>query len=920
MTAQTRLASEGPDGAAVAGYAGRRARAALFEVPGADGAASAPAASLDELVGPDGAVRVASRDLAASVDLLGTAGLLTRRAQVRRLVEDDGVTYGTPDDARDGLRDSARPQRRWQLDPLPVVLEADEWAGLAPGLAQRAELLDAVLADLYGPRVLLREGVVPAQVVLGHPGFLRPADQVRTRGKRSLFLSATDLGRGPDGSWRVLADRTQAPSGAGYAMENRRVVSRVLPGLYRDTPLERLRAFFHTVRAALEEAAPEGAEAPRVVLLTPGAASETAFDQAFLATLLGYPLVEGQDLTVREGRVWMRSVGRLEPVDVVLRRVDAAWSDPLELRPDSRLGVPGLLEAARTGAVAVLNPLGAGVLENPGLQPFLPAACRVLLGGDPALDSVPTLWLGDDAARRHVLAGLDRWVVKPIGRGVGRASVFGWDLSAAARDDLRARVEADPGGWCAQEPLDMSTAPVVTSRGLEARHLVLRTFAVAQGGEYRLMAGGLARVAGRAGSRFVSSSDGALAKDVWVLSPDRDGAAAGGISGVADSLTLAAPAPVIPALAPRVAEDLFWLGRYAERAEDTARLLRVVDDLAEDHGRRPDTVGGRALRVLLAATTHATTTYPGFADLEADGAPLAPPHAELLRLTVDAGRPGTLAFAVRRTVEVALGVREQLSLDTWVVLGGIERTVADLAERAATAAPGDEPPLQPTLARALEGLLAFAGLGAESMVRDTGWYFMDLGRRLERGLQLVSVLRGALARGRAAGVEGLVLEAVLVTGESVITFRRRFAGPAASLSSSATPSGASASSGGVLGGAPASPAHVAGALDLLLLDRANPRSLAYQLDRAEADLRHLPDPERNAGLDRGLRAVAARLREADPGALAVAGPDGARAGLVDLLDTLLRELSALAVEVDRAHFVHAAPLRPMPVATPGWQQ
>lgn len=867
--------TRGPTAEAVARYAGRRT------------AAAGPAAR-DELVGPDGAVLAPSRDLAASADLLGTTGLLARRAQARRLVEDDGVTYGT-----------SQGRRGWRLDPLPVVVDAAEWAALEPRLAQRAELLDAVLTDLYGDRALLTSGTVPAEVVLGHPGFLRAADRVRTPGPRQLFLTATDLGRGPDGRWLVLADRTQAPSGAGYAMENRRVVSRVLPGLYRDTPLERLRAFFHTVRAALQEAAPTSAEAPRVVLLTPGAGSETAFDQAFLATLLGYPLVEGRDLTVREGRVWMRSVGRLEPVDVVLRRVDAWFSDPLELRPDSTLGVPGLLEAARQGTVSVVNPFGAGVLENPALLPFLPAASRLLLGTEPALDAVTTFWCGDDLARRHVLADLDRFVLKPIWRGVGRASVFGWELSRAERDDLRRRVEARPGAWCGQEPLEMSTAPVVTGRGLEARHLVVRTFAVAQGGGYRLMAGGLARVAGRSGTRFVSSSDGALAKDVWVLSPDPTAAAAGPLGGVADSLTLVAPSASVPALAPRAAEDLFWLGRYAERAEDTARLLRVVDDLAEDYGRRPGSVGAAALSVLLEATTHVTATYP----------PAEPtPHAELLRLALDAGRPGTLGFALRRTVEAAQAVREQLSTDTWVVLGSLERVVADLAERSATAAPGDEPPLAPTLARVVEGLLALAGLGAESMVRDPGWYFMDLGRRLERALQVLAVLRATLVRARDAAVDALVLESVLVTGESVITFRRRHAtGPAA------VPTVGAGAGGGSAG-------HVAGVLDLLLLDRTNPRALAHQLDRVEHALRHLPDPPRNAALDRALRAVTARLREADPVTLALPGPDGVRGPLADLLDALAGEVAALADAVEAAHFVRAAPLRPLPTSTPGWQQ
>jgi uncharacterized circularly permuted ATP-grasp superfamily protein/uncharacterized alpha-E superfamily protein len=898
--------------AAVAGYAARRGRADA--VPGGP-------APLDELVGPDGQVHAPLRDLAASIDVLGATGLLTRRAQARRFVEDDGVTYGARTDRADGDRGdgddggqgdggepASTPVRRWALDPLPLVLAADEWGALETALAERAMLLDAVLADLYGPRDLLRQGVVPAEVVLGHPGYLRPADQVRLPSARQLFLTATDLGRGPDGQWLVLADRTQAPSGAGYAMENRRVVSRVLPGLYRDTPLERLREFFHIVRAALQEAAPQTTEPPRVVLLTPGAGTETAFDQAFLATLLGFPLVEGQDLTVREGRVWMRSVGRLEPVDVVLRRVDAWFCDPLELRPDSRLGVPGLLEASRLGTVSVVNPLGAGVLENPGLLPYLAAAGRMLLGSEPSLGSAPTYWCGERTSRRHVLAALDRLVLKPIGRDPGRGSLFGWELSARERDDVRRRIEARPAAWCGQEPVETSTAPVVTSRGLEARHLVLRAFAVAQGGGYRLMSGGLARVAGRSASRFVSSSDGALAKDVWVLSPETGAGSAGRLDGVADRLTLVAPTTVEPALAPRVAEDLFWLGRYAERAEGTARLLRVVDDLAEDHGRRPATPGGQALAVLLAAIGQVTGTArvaaPGVADQAARGQS-EPPHAELLRLAVDTSRPGTLGYAVRRTNAVAQAVREQLSLDTWLVLGSLERVLHELADRADAAGPGDDPALAPTLARVLEGLLALAGLGAESMVRDLGWYFMDLGRRLERALNLLALLRATLVHPHGAAVGAVVHESVLVTAESVITFRRRH--PDA-------PRSRSAAGGG-------SAAQVAGVLDLLLLDRSNPRALAYQLDRAETDLTRISPLDglgRDATLDRALRAVGARLREADPIVLARAG-DGRRGPLATLLDTLAGELGDLAVAVEAAHFVHAAPLRPMPIATPGWQ-
>jgi uncharacterized alpha-E superfamily protein len=337
------------------------------------------------------------------------------------------------------------------------------------------------------------------------------------------------------------------------------------------------------------------------------------------------------------------------------------------------------------------------------------------------------------------------------------------------------------------------------------------------------------------------------------------------------------------------------------------RLLRVVDDLAEDYSRRPGSVGASTLGVLLEALTHVTTTYPGFTGPDGAGRRQAP-QAELLALVVDAARPGTLAFAVRRTVEVAHAVREQLSLDTWLVLGSLDRVLDDLAERAAgTAGPGDEPPLQPTLARVLEGLLAMAGLGAESMVRDAGWYFMDAGRRLERALQLLALLRHTLTVERSTAVDGLLVESVLVAGESIITHRRRH------------PSGLPGGVGGVLATGGALDAHVAGVLELLLLDRTNPRALAHQLDRLLDDVRHLPDPTRPAALEAILRDVVARLREADPAALVPADDAGRRPALTALLDELSGELAELALGIEAAHFVHLAPPRPLPAVTGGWQ-
>ena len=459
-----------------------------------------------------------------------------------------------------------------------------------------------------------------------------------------------------------------------------------------------------------------------MVLLSPGTHSETAFDQAFLATLLGYPLVEGSDLTVRDGRVWLRALGRLEPVDVILRRVDSSWCDPLELRPDSQLGVPGLLEAARRRTVSVVNTLGSGVLENPGLLPFLPRLARELLGEELLLPAVDTYWCGDPVARGHVLAHLDRMVLRPLSRGQGR-SRFGELLSAAERGELSARIEAAPDQWVGQDPLALSTAPTVTPSGLEPRACVLRTFAVSVDGAYRTMPGGLARVAPSPELRLVTNNAGAVAKDVWVLGGD-----ARTPSWIHEGAPVVAVRPEA-SVSPRIADDLFWLGRYAERAEGVARLLRTAADRSNDFQLGGDAAGAECLRVLLEALTHLTTTYPGFVGPGAAGRLLDPPR-EMYDLLADASRSGSVAHSVHCLVAAAHEVRDQLSADMWLVLGRLERVLARLAS-----GPGDHAgAVAAALAQVLDGLLAISGVVAETLVRDAGWRLrpITLGQHTEK--------------------------------------------------------------------------------------------------------------------------------------------------------------------------------------------
>ena len=820
----------------------------------------------DEMIGFHGRVRRGWRELSAVAESMGPAGLAAAAAEAARLLDEDGVTYRPL---------GASEERTWGLDPLPVFVDEAEWALLEPGLIQRASLLEALLHDLYGPRITLRSGALPNEVVHAHPGFLRAWDGVAAGSARQLFLAAADLARAQDGGWCVIADRVQAPSGAGYAMANRRVVSRVLPALHRQSEIHRLGPFFHAMRIGLEQVAPPTAEAPRAVLLTPGAQSETAFEQAYLSTLLGCPLVRGEDLVVSDGRVWQQTLGRLEQVDVILRRVDSWYCDPLDLRPDSELGVPGLVEAARAGSVAVVNGLGCGVLENPALLPFLPALCQLLLDEPLRLKSVPTWWCGDRDGLAKVRASLPSMVVKPLARGVGRTHVYGWELTEEQREELLRRLEAEPYAWVGQEALACSTAPSILADDLFPQDLTLRTFAVASGSTYQVMSGGLGQVrtsrAGRTDRQFSPTT-----KDVWIRNTR-------GAPAVEPWVREAAPSPGQPlTISPRVTEDMFWLGRYAERAEDTARLLRAVNDRWADFHNSPERTGAAALAVLLETLTDVTTTAPGFLGVDADSR-FAGHADELISLILDEAREGTLAFAVRRLTEVCGDVREQLSTDTWLVLGGLERELdglrVNLQGRNVMT-----PDVPRAIARVLEGLLALSGLIAESLVRDAGWRFCETGRRVERALHVTTLLGATLTAERAAQTDSLVLESVLIAAESIITYRRRHQ----------------------------SRASVSTVLDLLLSDRENPRAVAYQLDRLGEALDRIPaDADRMAPVREGLTEILAELRNVDTAALARVAGDGTRPDLRATLARLGAQLSTLAVDVERIFFVQPAPQRPL---------
>src|SRR6188768_2790 len=396
-----------------------------------------PDGRFDELfVGPEKPRGHWSR-LYSALSAASSEDISAMRGAAEQQIRESGVTYNV-------YADPKGQDRPWDLDVLPFIIDAQEWQGIEAGIAQRANLLNKILGDLYGPQLLLREGLIPPPLVYSHGGFLRPAHGATVPSDVYLHIYAADLARSPDGRWWVMNDRTQAVSGIGYALENRLLVSRTFPRLYRDMRVQHLARFFATLRDSLLHFAPRGDGPTLVVLLTPGPYNETYFEHTLLSRYLGFPLVEGRDLTVRNGRVWLKTIGGLRRVHAILRRQDDSFCDPLELRSDSALGIAGLTECARIGSVLIANALGSGVLESGALLGYLPKLARRLLGEELKLPSVATWWLGEPAAFEDAFERPERLIIKPLERSASERPIVVEDLSEAEREALRERIAARP--------------------------------------------------------------------------------------------------------------------------------------------------------------------------------------------------------------------------------------------------------------------------------------------------------------------------------------------------------------------------------------------------------------------------------------------------------------------------------------------
>ncbi len=787
---------------------------------------------------------------------IGPDELGRRWSRAERRIRENGITYNI-------YGDPLGANRPWKIDIIPFLIPADEWRYIEAGIIQRAQLLSLVLEDLYGSQDLVKKGHFPSELLYANPAFLRPLVGVQVPAPSYLHMLAVDLARSPDGQWWVLADRTQAPSGNGYALENRTIVSDVLPDLFRSSNVLRLAPFFRAQREALINLAP--CSNPRIVLLTPGPHNETYFEHSYIARYLGFTLVEGSDLTVRDRCVYLKTVDGLEQVDVILRRVDDSSCDPLELRSDSLLGVPGLVDAIVAGNVKVANALGSGVIETAAIMPFLPGLSRKLLGEELKLPSVATWWCGQAHALDWVLNHLDSVVLKPAFPSRGIEPIFGAEFSQAERDKFVEQLRARPYEYVAQEQVTLSTAPVWEKGHLNSRSVVLRAYVLNTGNGWTAFPGGLTRVA-EAEESVVSMQRGGHSKDAWVL-----------WDGPIDTFSMLHPRHepvelrrVASSVPSRVVDNVFWLGRYVERAENIARIVRSMISRV----RRADTEELGCLIRLHGCLESGYSKLPKAKGRRPTSTEL---ELELISLMTDLKRPDSPASTLAEMSRVGGNVRERLSTDMMVLIGQLRDSMQ--IDRSTQFLEYPE-----MLTACLELLSAFSGMERENINRGLGWLFLSIGRRLERAVYLTRQLREVTTL--LAEPEWAFLECLLEVADSSMTYRARYYTTLQPLA----------------------------LLDVLMADETNPRSLDFQLthlvDLYQKLPRHLSDDLQ------AMREALALLRGFDlrelrfplPGAVTAAQDAEGLSRLERFLRDLERLLPSWSNNLSSRYFSHARTL------------
>lgn len=808
-----------------------------------------PPDTFDEAISGEREPRPAWADLIKQLNSMGEGDLRKRWQQAQTQIQRDGVTFNPHDDGQDS--------RPWMLDAIPMILADSEWSQMSSQLCQRARVLEALVKDLLGPQRLLKEKIIPPELLFGHPAWYPAYQDLNHKDDRILTYSVTDIARSADGKWWATGDRTRSPFGLGYVLENRIVTTRMLSGIFRQMPIRRLAGFYAALKEQLRSLAPRFRENPRIALWTKGPSSRGYFEDSYLARYMGYTLAEGNDLAVRDNCVQLLTLGGLLPVEVLLRRVDDDDCDSVELDPSSTIGISGLLEVVRGGRVAVANRIGSRLVESPAFLPFLRAASEFLLGEELQFSSVATWWCGDRTARAYVEQNLDELLIRPAFRIEDIKPTVVAELTAEEKRELLAKIKANPNHYVGQEMVARSTTPVLTDSGIKPWYMGLRAYVVASEDGFKAMPGGLARVSEDSNSLNFTMTAGERSQDVWILSDE---------AVEHTSLLESRSAQVEPRrsgseLPSRVADNLFWLGRYSERAEQSARLLRTLFvnlDSEDNSGPEIEPL----LRVLVSQGQLA-------ADFEMKGLDISLPISVL-----DPKLPMSLRSSVMAAVNTTLRVRDRVSLEMWRTIDRLNSDVLQVAQ----SSPAGSVDMLVLLDNTLANLSGFAGLAAEGMTRTLGWRFLDLGRRIERSSQIITLLTSFLAEDRSEDPD--TVEALLTVTDSLMTYRSRY------LSTYQIPL----------------------VLDLLMTDTTNPRSMIFQLNQISQHLKAMPGNKARAVLTQEQRLTVAMQNELQLANLydvSQLNEDGHRKDLQVMMSNMEDKLPLLSNAIAGRFLIHA---------------
>jgi len=760
----------------------------------------------DEVLKSDMTINPSWEKLLNNFSTIGIEDITEKQKQIDWLLAENGVTYNVYNDPK-GLN------RPWNLNIIPFIIEQQEWKSIEKGLKQRAELLNLILKDIYGKRELIKNKIIPPEIIYSHRGFLRNCDQIQYNSSKNLLIHSSDLARGPDGRMWVVNDRTEAPSGMGYSLENRFSVRRSAPDLFKDIKIEQPFGFFNDYHQLLIDSAPTKKENTTIIILTPGPHNETYFEHAYLASYLGYPLVKGNDLVIRSNKVYIKTLKGLIQVDVILRRVDGAYTDPLELKGNSFLGVAGLLNAVRKNNVSVINPIGSSVLENPGLIPFMNSICKYFLNEDLILPQIASWWCGQEKERKFVLENLTKFVVKPIDRTNREHIYFCSLLNEDELESLKKQILEKPYSFVAQENISFSTAPNFTSKGLEPRKVVCRTFAVAKNDSYSIMPGGLVRVAADREDLRVSNQRGGTSKDFWITNSTTKEQPSNKRYHWHNSSTNALAG--IENLPSNTAENLFWSGRYLARTLVTARYIRMILNKMVDSDYNKQDSEFESLHILFKSITHLTSIFPGFTGKNKKAA-FKDPLSELAIVLFDNKKIGSLAHTIQSFSNSYFSLRNLWSKDMWRVFDSLTKEWRSFKPENYK----NIKSITKLLDSVITKLIAFIGLIEESILVEQGLLLYFIGFQTEQAMMSIDKSRALLVIKHEEHTEYEILESLLDSNESLNIYRYSFK----------------------------SYLNIENVINLILLDKSYTRSLKYQLNRIRRDIKKLPSKNQNIEL------------------------------------------------------------------------